>query len=69
MKMGVTKTDFKIEDITAEAKSYSYEVDDNIWRLGKIKKQSKESEILMGEQCNYLYECWYVNCGKNINQK
>ena len=56
---------FVIEDVTAEAKSYSYEVDDNIWRLGRVKKQLEEPEIAMSEHCNCPYECWYVNyCSK-----
>ena len=57
---------FVIEDVTSEAKSYSYEVDDNIWRLGKIKKQTEEPEISMGEHCNCPYECWYLNYCKKI---
>lgn len=60
---------FVIEDVTTEAKSYSYEVDDNIWILGKVKKQTEEPDIVMGNQCNCPYECWYIDYCKNIRQK
>ena len=60
---------FVIEDVTSEAKAYSYEVDDNIWRLGKVKKQTEEPDVLMGNQCNCPYECWYIDDCKNIRQK
>lgn len=50
---------FVIEEVTEQAKSYSYEVDDNIWSLDRVKKQSEEPEVDMGEQCDFPYECWY----------
>lgn len=50
---------FVIEEVTEQAKSYSYEVDDNIWILDRIKKQAEEPKIVMGEQCDTPYECWY----------
>lgn len=60
---------FVIKDVTQDAKSYSYEVDDNIWRLGRIKKQDDEPNVPMGEQCNCPYECWYMKyCERNKNK-
>ena len=60
---------FIIKDVTQDAKSYSYEVDDNIWRLGRIKKQDEEPNVPMGEQCNCPYECWYMKyCERNKNK-
>ena len=50
---------FVINDVSSNAKSYSYEVDDNIWRLARIKKQEEEYEMSMGCHCDEPYECWY----------
>lgn len=50
---------FVIEDVTERAKGYWREVNDNIWRLGKLKKQEEEPEQPMGCQCDNPYECWY----------
>ena len=60
---------FLIKDVTAEAKSYSYEVDDNIWVLGRIKKQEEEPCVKMGEQCHCPYDCWYLDYCKKLQDK
>lgn len=50
---------YEIEEVTAKAKEYSRWVDENIWRLAKLKKQDEEPQVDMGNQCNEPYECWY----------
>lgn len=50
---------FIIQDVTERAKSYYYEVDDNIWRLDAIKSQQDEPDTSLGDQCLYPYKCWY----------
>lgn len=46
-------------DVTEEVKKKYNWIDNNIWRLNRIQKQSEEVEIEPGEQCNRPYECWY----------
>lgn len=59
-------TPFVINDVTDRAKSYYYEVDDNLWRLDAIKKQKEEPKICMGKQCSCPYNCWYRQyCERN----
>lgn len=57
---------FVIEDVSQQAKTFAFEVDDNIWRLGKLKKQADEPIIEMGEQCQCPYECWYIQYCKKL---
>ena len=58
---------YVVEEVTAKAKEYSRWVDENIWRLAKIKKQEEEPTIQLGEQCNCPYECWYIEyCKKSL---
>ena len=57
---------FVIETVTKKAVEYANEVNDNIWRLGKIKKEPEELQIPMGEQCSCPYECWYLAYCKNL---
>ncbi len=60
---------YVIEDVTSRAKSYSYEVDDNIWRLGKIKFQKEEVFIEPSEHCEKPYRCWYWDYCHNSEEK
>ena len=61
---------YVIEEVTNKAKEYSRWVDENIWRLAKIKKQEDEPSIQPGEQCNCPYECWYEKyCKKGETNK
>ena len=57
---------FVIETVTKQAVAYANEVNDNIWRLGKIKKQPEEIILPMGEQCSCPYECWYLDYCKKL---
>ncbi len=50
---------FMIEDVSKKAKEYSETINDNIWRLGKIKNQDEEVIVEPGKQCSTPYECWY----------
>lgn len=50
---------FVIEDVSEAAKTYSFEVDDNIWSMDRIKKQKDEPKQAMGNHCDEPYECWY----------
>lgn len=52
---------FVIVDVSARAKEYSDTVNDNIWRLGKIKFQKEEVMQEPGEQCMEPYVCWYYD--------
>ena len=63
---GEENNPYKIEDVTTKAKEYSQLVDENIWRLAKIKKQAEEPMIIPGEQCKCPYECWYLGYCKKI---
>ena len=59
---------FLIEDVSKKAKEYSETINDNIWRLGKIKSQADEVTMELGEQCSTPYECWYYGyCHKKNN--
>ena len=51
--------EFSVADVTPQAKAYSRTVNDNIWRLGKVKVQKEEVEMQTGEQCEQPYRCWY----------
>lgn len=51
--------EYEIVDVTDEAVAFAKEVNQHIWRLAKIKKQTREVEVPMGEHCNEPYECWY----------
>jgi hypothetical protein len=52
---------FEIADVTQQVREYYKWIDENIWRLGKVKFQKDEIEIPMGEQCCLPYECWYID--------
>lgn len=56
---------FVIEEVTNRVREYYKWIDENIWRLGKIKFQKEEIERPMGEHCCTPYECWYIGyCSK-----
>lgn len=45
--------------------NYRY-IDDNIWRLGKVKACTEEVLEETGEHCERPYRCWYWDtCHKN----
>jgi len=46
-------------EVTEEVKKLYNWIDNNIWRLNRIQKESEELDIEPGEQCNEPYECWY----------
>ncbi len=50
---------FAVTDVTAQAREYSRTINDNIWRLGKIKMQKEEVEAETGTRCEQPYRCWY----------
>jgi hypothetical protein len=60
---------FVINDVSADAKSYAYEVDDNLWRLVKLKNQAEEYSQPMGNQCDKPYECWYKQYCERVTNK
>lgn len=56
-----------INDRTSVAVEKERYINDNIWRLGKIKKQDAEIEQEPGEQCSHPYQCWYWDyCHKGV---
>lgn len=50
---------FVIEEITSRVRNYYNFVDENMWRLGKIKFQKDEVIEEIGEHCVSPYRCWY----------
>ena len=61
---------FAIEEVTDRVKAYADWVKENIWRLSKIKSQPCEPQMLMGEQCQKPYECWYCEyCKREETEK
>lgn len=52
---------YVIEYVSEKAKAFSETVNDNIWRLGKIKFQKEEVMQEPGSQCKEPYECWYYD--------
>ncbi len=46
-------------EVTEEVKKQYNWIDNNIWRLNRLQKQSEELEITPGDQCSNPYECWY----------
>lgn len=60
---------FKIQEVTNLAKKYEKWIDENIWRLGKLKFQKEEVEMPMGEHCQTPYECWYLGYCKGKAEK
>ncbi len=59
---------FVPEEITDRARNYTTWVNENIWSLNKLKKQSTEVMVTMGEQCSTPYECWYCDYCKRLNE-
>ena len=46
-------------DVTKEAKGYYKWINDHIWDLNRMQKQSDEPETEPGDRCADPYECWY----------
>ena len=46
-------------DVTERAKSYYSWINEHIWELNRMQKESAEPQITPGEQCMNPYECWY----------
>jgi hypothetical protein len=63
---GQDGAEYSICEVTEQAKEYSKWVGENIWRLNKIKMQSDEPMVEMGEQCQRPYECWYCEYCKRL---
>ena len=59
---------FVINDVTEQAKTYAKWVNDNIWDLNRMQKESEEVQVEVGEQCSKPYECWYYKyCHEDVN--
>lgn len=59
---------FVINDVTEQAKAYAKWVNDNIWDLNRMQKESEEVQVEVGEQCSKPYECWYYKyCHEDVN--
>ena len=60
-------------DVTEAAKGYASWVNDHIWDLNRMQKETEEVEIQPGEQCVKPYECWYYDychrCEQNDTDK
>ncbi len=46
-------------DVTREAKGFYRWINDNIWDLNRMQKETEEVRVEPGEQCCEPYECWY----------
>ena len=46
-------------EVTEQAKGYAPWINENIWDLNRMQKQSEEVMVEPGEQCTCPYECWY----------
>ena len=46
-------------EVTEEVKKLYNWVDNNIWRLNRIQKETEELDTEPGTQCSDPYECWY----------
>ena len=58
---------FVLNDVTDRAKGYFKWINDNIWDLNRMQKQSEEYEIELGKQCEHPYRCWYYDyCHREI---
>lgn len=61
---------FVPNDVTAKAKGYAKWINDNIWDLNRMQKQTREVQIEPGEQCTMPYECWYYSyCHQQIDEQ
>ena len=47
-------------EITEQAKGFYRWINENIWELNRIQKQSDEVAVEPGNQCCTPYECWYI---------
>lgn len=57
---------FEIEKVTDRVRQNYRYIDDNIWRLGKVKASTEEVLEETGEHCERPYRCWYWDtCHKN----
>ena len=61
---------YKIVDVTAAAKRAEWQVSQNIFTAGKLKRKDAPCPcISVGEQCTTPYRCWYYEyCHGNINE-
>lgn len=46
-------------EITEQAKGFYRWINENIWELNRIQKQTDEVAVEPGNQCCTPYECWY----------
>ena len=46
-------------EVTREAKGYYRWINENIWDLNRMQKETEEVTAEPGEQCRAPYECWY----------
>ena len=57
---------FEIEKVTDKVRQNYRYIDDNVWRLGKVKASTEEVLEETGEHCERPYRCWYWDtCHKN----
>ena len=50
---------FVPQDVTRQARGYYRWINDNIWDLNRMQKESEEVASEPGDQCLSPYECWY----------
>ncbi len=53
--------EYRVEDVTPQARQLYRWVDENIWRLGKVKFSKEEVFVQVGPQCEEPYRCWYYD--------
>lgn len=59
LNSGLDDNPFKLVDVTADAKAYTKWINDHIWNLNRMQKNSDEPLVVPGAQCSQPYECWY----------
>ena len=48
-------------EITGEAKGYEHWVNEHIWALNRLQKETEEVSVSPGRQCTEPYRCWYYD--------
>ena len=56
---GEREGEYRIEDETDAARALERTADRKIWTFARLKKQSEEPCVSVGEQCDEPYRCWY----------
>ena len=59
LNSGDDENPFLPVEVTDQVKVLYSWINDHIWNLNRVQKESEELRIEPGEQCTNPYECWY----------